>query len=120
MNRKKLFIEGSYFSIKVTQATVCANPFSTMDLATGPRKVIIAMEHATKEGGTKILKRFTLPLTAAGKVSSIATELAFFRFLDGLLTLVERALGVTQEEIRAETETDFVASPDCREMELPA
>lgn len=65
-----------------------------MDLATGPRKVIIAMEHAMKGGGTSLLKRCTLPLTAAGKVSSIATKLAFFRFLGGLLTLVEVAMSV--------------------------
>ena len=89
-----------------------------MDLVTGAKKVIVAMEHATKTGGAKILKSCTLPLTAAGKVTAIATELAFFRFIEGQLTLTEIAPGVTLEEIRAKTEAEFVVSPDCREMQL--
>lgn len=91
-----------------------------MDLVTGAKHVIVAMEHATKDGGAKILKRCDLPLTAAGKVSAIATELAFFRFIDGQLVLTEMAPGVTLDEIRSKTEAEFVVSPDCREMRLPA
>ena len=90
-----------------------------MDLVTGAKNVIVAMEHATKDGGAKILKRCTLPLTAAGKVRSIATELAFFRFIDGVLTLTETAPGVSVEEIRAKTEAEFVVRPGCPEMPLP-
>ncbi len=89
-----------------------------MDLVTGAKHVIVAMEHATKEGGAKILKRCQLPLTAAGKVSAIATELAFFRFIDGQLVLTETAPGVSLDEIRAKTEADFIVSPECREMRL--
>jgi len=84
-----------------------------MDLVTGARKVIIAMEHATKDGGAKILKRCTLPLTAAGRVTCIVTELAFFRFLDGVLTLTETAPGATLERIRAVTEADYAVAADC-------
>jgi len=91
-----------------------------MDLVTGAKQVIVAMEHATKDGGAKILKRCELPLTAAGKVTAIATELAFFRFIDGKLVLTERAPGVSLDEIRAKTEADYIVSPDCREMCLPA
>jgi acetate CoA/acetoacetate CoA-transferase beta subunit len=90
-----------------------------MDLVTGAKNVIVAMEHATKDGGAKILKRCTLPLTAAGKVSAIATELAFFRFIDGRLVLTEMAPGVTLEDIRARTEAEFVVSPQCCAMKLP-
>jgi acetate CoA/acetoacetate CoA-transferase beta subunit len=90
-----------------------------MDLVTGAKNVIVAMEHATKDGGAKILKRCDLPLTAAHRVSSIATELAFFRFRDGQLVLTEIAPGVTLEEIRAKTEAEFFVSPDCHEMRLP-
>ena len=90
-----------------------------MDLVTGARTVIVAMEHATKDGGAKILKRCQLPLTAAKKVSAIATELAFFRFIDGQLVLTEIAPGVTLEEIRRETEAEFVVCPECRTMKLP-
>ena len=89
-----------------------------MDLVTGAKHVIVAMEHATKDGGAKILKRCNLPLTAAGKVSAIATELAFFRFIDGQLTLTEIAPGVTLDEIRAKTEAEFVVRPACAEMKL--
>ena len=70
--------------------------------------------------GAKILKRCSLPLTAAGKVTSIVTELAFFRFEGGLLVLTETAPGVSLDEIRAKTEADYVVSPDCREMKLPS
>ncbi|SDI76966.1 3-oxoacid CoA-transferase subunit B [Propionivibrio dicarboxylicus] len=91
-----------------------------MDLVTGAKQVIVAMEHATKDGGAKILKRCELPLTAAGKVTAIATELAFFRFVDGQLVLTETAPGVSLDEIRAKTEADYVVSPECREMCLPA
>ena len=90
-----------------------------MDLVTGARTVIVAMEHATKDGGAKILKRCQLPLTAAKKVSAIATELAFFRFIDGQLVLTEIAPGVTLEEIRRKTEAEFVVCPECRTMKLP-
>ena len=87
-----------------------------MDLVTGARTVIVAMEHATKDGGAKILKRCQLPLTAAKKVSAIATELAFFRFTDGQLVLTEIAPGVTLEEIHRKTEAEFVVCPQCRTM----
>ena len=88
-----------------------------MDLVSGARTVIVAMEHTTRDGGAKILKRCTLPLTAAGKVTSIITEMAVFRFIKGVLTLTETAPGVTVETIRARTEAAFAVSPDCREMQ---
>jgi len=91
-----------------------------MDLVSGARTVIVAMEHTTRDGGAKILKRCNLPLTAAGKVTAIVTELAFFRFIKGVLTLTETAPGVTVETIRARTEAAFTVSPDCREMQSPS
>ena len=90
-----------------------------MDLVTGAKNVIVAMEHATKDGGAKILKRCTLPLTAAKKVSTIVTELAVFRFEDGKLVLTEIAPGVSLDEVRGKTEAEFVVSPECSEMRLP-
>ena len=89
-----------------------------MDLVSGAKHVIVAMEHATKDGGAKILKRCSLPLTAAKKVSAIITELAVFRFIEGRLVLTETAPGVTLDDIRAKTEAEFAIAPDCREMQL--
>lgn len=89
-----------------------------MDLVTGAKNVIVAMEHATKDGGAKILKHCTLPLTAAKRVNMVVTELAVFRFLDGHLVLTETAPGVTLDDIRARTEAEFDVSPECREMEI--
>lgn len=89
-----------------------------MDLVSGAKNVIVAMEHATKNGGAKILKHCDLPLTAAGKISMIVTELAVFRFINGVLTLTETGPGVTLEEIRSKTEAEFVVAPDCHEMKF--
>jgi acetate CoA/acetoacetate CoA-transferase beta subunit len=91
-----------------------------MDLVTGAKNVIVAMEHATRDGGAKILKRCTLPLTAVGKVTAIITELAVFRFVDGKLVLTETGPGVAVNDIRVKTEAEFTVCPDCREMILPA
>lgn len=91
-----------------------------MDLVSGAKNVIVAMEHTAKGGVAKILKKCTLPLTAAGKVRAIATELAFFRFINGVLTLTEITPGVSLDEIRTKTEAEFIVAPDCRPMILPA
>ncbi|GKX57453.1 acetate CoA-transferase subunit beta [Leminorella grimontii] len=87
-----------------------------MDLVTGSRKVIVAMEHCAKSGASKILRSCTLPLTACGCVSTVVTELAVFQFINGQLTLTEHAPGVSVEQIRQKTEAEFVVSSQLREM----
>lgn len=82
-----------------------------MDLVTGSRKVIVAMEHCAKSGAAKILRHCSLPLTACGCVTTVVTELAVFRFIDGQLTLVEHAPGVSVDAIRRKTEAQFVVAP---------
>lgn len=89
-----------------------------MDLATGTKNVIVAMEHCTKTGEAKIVRQCRLPLTAQNCISTIVTELAVFRFIDKQLTLVEHAPETNVEAIKACTEAQFVVSSDLREIAL--
>jgi 3-oxoacid CoA-transferase subunit B len=81
-----------------------------MDLVAGVKKIVVVMEHTDKNGGAKFVKRCTLPLTGAGVVDLLITDLAVFQ-LDrkgGMAKLIELAPGVTTEEIRAKTEAAYV------------
>lgn len=89
-----------------------------MDLVTGARKVIIAMEHCAKDGSSKILKKCTLPLTAKNKVHVIVTELAVFKFRNDTLYLEEHAEGVDVATITAKTEAGFVVSETLKPMQI--
>ena len=79
-----------------------------MDLVTGARKVIVAMEHCDKHGNPKILKECNLPLTAKGKVSLIITDMAVIEVTVSGLVLCEVAAGTSVEEVLKATEAELI------------
>ena len=88
-----------------------------MDLVAGARRVVIAMEHTTKEGESKILPKCTLPLTGLKVVETIVTELAFIRVTDKGLVLEEVAPGLTAEDVQKKTAAKLIVSPNLKVME---
>jgi len=78
-----------------------------MDLVTGAREVVIAMQHTSKNGKPKLVKQCTLPITGIGEADMVVTEYAVFVFEGGRLVLKERAPEITLEELRAITDADF-------------
>lgn len=89
-----------------------------MDLTVGAKKVIVAMEHTSKKGEHKILKKCALPLTARKQVDYIVTEMAFIEVTDKGLVLQEVAPGLTAEDVQKATEAELIVSPDLKEMEV--
>jgi len=79
-----------------------------MDLVTGAKKVIVAMEHCDKFGNSKILKECTLPLTAKGKVSLIVTDMAVIEVTDQGLLLKEIASDTTLDDVVKSTAAELI------------
>ncbi|AZO77243.1 MULTISPECIES: 3-oxoacid CoA-transferase subunit B [unclassified Bosea (in: a-proteobacteria)] len=84
-----------------------------MDLVAGVKKIIVVMDHANKAGESKVLERCTLPLTGAGVVDLIITDLCVLACdkVKGGLTLLELAPGVTLDEVKAKTAASFAIAP---------
>jgi acetate CoA/acetoacetate CoA-transferase beta subunit len=88
-----------------------------MDLVTGARRVVVAMQHAAK-GKSKIVKQCNLPLTSARQIDLVVTELAVIGFPGGQATLLETAPGVSVEQVLKATEAALVVPNTVREMQL--
>jgi 3-oxoacid CoA-transferase subunit B len=88
-----------------------------MDLVAGARRVIIAMEHITREGQPRILKKCTLPLTGVRVVDTIVTEMALIQVTPTGLVLEEVARGLTADNVQRVTEPSLILSPNLTVME---
>ena len=91
-----------------------------MDLVAGVRHVLVMMQHTTKDGKSKVLRKCSLPLTGLKVVHRIVTELAVLDvdYAAGKLVLKETAPDVSVEEIRKATEAEIEVAPDVKEMEI--
>jgi len=88
-----------------------------MDLVTGAKRVIIAMQHTAK-GKPKIVKKCGLPLTSVRPIDLLVTELAVIAFPDGRATLIETGPGVTAEQVVSATEAELALPAKIPEMQL--
>jgi acetate CoA/acetoacetate CoA-transferase beta subunit len=88
-----------------------------MDLVSGAKRVVIAMQHTAK-GKPKIIKQCTLPLTSVRAVDLVVTELAVISFAGGRPTLVETAPGVSVQQVLAATEANLVVPPQVPQMQI--
>src|SRR5690554_5864294 len=89
-----------------------------MDLVASAKNIIVAMMHVNKAGESKILKKCTLPLTGVGCVKKVVTELAVLEITDKGFKLLERAPGVSVEEIIKATEADLIIEGEIPEMQI--
>jgi 3-oxoacid CoA-transferase subunit B len=89
-----------------------------MDLVASARRVVVTMEHTSKDGKPKILKKCTLPLTGLKVVDTIVTEMAYIRVTMEGLVLEEIAPGLTVEEVQKATEAALILSPSLKTMEI--
>ena len=87
-----------------------------MDLVAGAKRVIVAMEHTSKDGAPKLLARCELPLTGKGVVNMVVTDLAVLEITPDGFLLLELAPDVTEEEVRQKTAGRLTVSPDLKKL----
>jgi 3-oxoacid CoA-transferase subunit B len=89
-----------------------------MDLVASAENIIVAMMHTNKKGESKLLKECSLPLTGVGCVKKVVTNLAVLEIKDGAFHLLERAPGVSVEEIQNATEGTLIVNGEIPEMQF--
>jgi len=89
-----------------------------MDLVAGADNIIVTMTHASKHGESKLLTKCTLPLTGAGCIKKVVTDLAFIEIKDGKFWLIERAPGVSVKEIIEKTAGELMVPKEVPEMQF--
>ena len=89
-----------------------------MDLAVGAKQVFLALEHTTREGSPRLLKRCTLPVTAVGVVKKVVTNLGLFDITPEGFLMREIAPGYTPVEVQEVTEAKLIFSPDLKELQV--
>ncbi len=89
-----------------------------MDLVAGADNIIVTMTHASKHGDSKLLTKCTLPLTGAGCIKKVVTDLAFIEIKDGKFWLIERAPGVSVKEIIEKTGGELMVPENVPEMQF--
>lgn len=87
-----------------------------MDLVAAADNIVVTMTHADKKGNSKLLNQCTLPLTGAGCIKKVVTDLAYIEITDGKFLLKERAPGVSVEEIVSKTAGEIVVPDNVPEM----
>ncbi|MAY71158.1 MAG: succinyl-CoA--3-ketoacid-CoA transferase, partial [Halomonas sp.] len=87
-----------------------------MDLVAGAENIICTMTHASKDGTSKLLESCSLPLTGAGCINRVLTDLAYLEIDNGAFILKERAPGVSVEEIKEKTAGKLIVPDDVPEM----
>jgi 3-oxoacid CoA-transferase B subunit len=87
-----------------------------MDLVTGAKQVIVGMQHTTRDGKAKLVKRCSMPITGFSEVDIVVTELGLFHFADGRLILEEIAPEITPETLMNLTEAEFVISQSLKTL----
>jgi 3-oxoacid CoA-transferase subunit B len=88
-----------------------------MDLVAAARRVVVAMEHTSRGGAPKIMRKCTLPLTGVGVVDTIVTEMAYIRVTKEGLVLEEVAPGLTAEDVQRATDARLLVSAGLKSME---
>jgi 3-oxoacid CoA-transferase len=89
-----------------------------MDLMSGAKKIIVTTNHTNKKGESKLVKSCSYPITSIRKVDVIITDLAVFEMKNNILTLIELMPGIQLEEVRSNTESNFVIAESLKEVIL--